>query len=65
MAITYTDNFGFPLLESGSNGWDAALNGALEAIDLHLWQNRNPSISIDGTLMVSYLQRNVVLRYQA
>jgi hypothetical protein len=61
MAISYTDNFEFPLLESGSNRWDAVINGALESLDLHLWQNRNQVFNLAGNLIVG-INGDVVLR---
>ena len=42
MAISYTDNFSFPLLGSGSDGWDAVMNGMLVDIDKLIAEARNP-----------------------
>ncbi len=44
MSISYTDNFNFPLLEFGSDGWDAVMNGMLIDLDLALAEARNPLI---------------------
>jgi len=44
MATTYTDNYAFPLLESGSDGWDAVMNGMLETVDRVLAEASNPLI---------------------
>lgn len=44
MAISYTDNFSFPLLDTGSDGWDAVMNGMLVNLDRLLAETRNPLI---------------------
>ena len=44
MATTYTDNFSFPLLGSGSADWDAVINGMMEKLDKLLAEARNPLI---------------------
>lgn len=44
MAISYTDNFNFPLLDFNSDGWDAIMNGMLVDVDLLLAEARNPLI---------------------
>jgi len=44
MAISYTDNFNFPLLDSGSGGWDATFNGMLVDMDRLMAEARNPLI---------------------
>lgn len=44
MAISYTDNFRFPLLDVGSDGWDAVMNGMLIDVDKLLAEARNPLI---------------------
>ena len=64
MAITYTTNYLFPLLESGSDGWDAVMNGLTEIYDRMFWQRANPVVSITGEIVVSYIRKGVVLRYQ-
>lgn len=44
MAISYTDNFRFPLLDAGSDGWDAVMNGMLVEVDRLLAEARSPLI---------------------
>ena len=44
MATSYTDNFSFPLLDTGSGGWDAVMNGMLVDVDNLLAEARNPLI---------------------
>ncbi len=44
MAISYTTNFNFPLLESGSDGWDAVINGMLIDMDKLMAEASNPLI---------------------
>ena len=44
MTISYTTNFSFPLLESGSDGWDAVMNGMLVEVDRLLAEARSPLI---------------------
>ncbi len=44
MATSYTENFSFPLLESGSGGWDATINGMLVDMDRLMAEARNPLI---------------------
>jgi len=61
MAISYTDNFQFPLLDTGSDGWDAVMNGMLVDVDRLLAEARNPFIwdgntsgKIDGSELLTY-----------
>lgn len=49
MATSYTDNFSFPLLEAGSDGWDAVMNGMLTDLDKLLAEARDPLIWDDNT----------------
>lgn len=55
MAISYTDNFGFPLLDSGSDGWDAVINGMLVDMDRAMAETRNPLIW-DDTIVLGKLE---------
>jgi len=65
MAITYSDNYSFPLLDSGSDGWDATMNGFIEDVDRMMWQRANPLVSMDSeAVMVSYIRKGIILRYQ-
>ena len=38
MTTTYTTHFDFPLLEAGSDGWDAVINGMFTDLDALLYQ---------------------------
>ena len=49
MATTYTDNFSFPLLGSGSDDWDAVINGMIETIDIEIKAAQSPLIWDDNT----------------
>lgn len=44
MAISYTHNFNFPLLDSGSDGWAATINGMITDLDRLMAEARNPLI---------------------
>ena len=44
MTISYTDNFQFPLLDTGSGNWGAGINGMLETVDRVLGESANPLI---------------------
>ena len=44
MAISYTDNFGFPLLDTGSSNWGAGINGALERLDVEVKAAQTPLV---------------------
>ncbi len=50
MTISYTPNFLFPLLDTGSDNWGSGVNGMLETIDRVLAEFSNPLIwEDDGT----------------
>lgn len=49
MAISYTDNFNFPLLDTGSDGWAAVINGMLVDVDKLLAEASDPLIWDDNT----------------
>jgi len=53
MTISYTDNFNFPLLDSGSDGWDAVMNGMLVDVDRLVAESRNPLIWEDTVVIGS------------
>jgi len=44
MATSYSTYFNFPLLEAGSDGWDAAMNGMIVDLDKLLAEARSPLI---------------------
>lgn len=61
MAISYTDNFSFPLLDSGSDGWSAVINGMITDLDRLMAEARNPLIwdgntsgRIDGSEVLTF-----------
>ncbi len=64
MAITYTDNFSLPLLESGSDGWDAVMNGMLETVDLELKAAQTPIVLLSSqAIVVSLRLGEVILKH--
>jgi len=44
MATSYSTHFDFPLLEAGSDGWDAVINGMIMYMDRLMAEARNPLI---------------------
>lgn len=63
MAISYTDNFNFPLLEAGSDGWDAVMNGMLVDVDIELKAAQSPIILTSGEIVVSLRLGEIVLKH--
>ena len=63
MAISYTDNFNFPLLEAGSDGWDAVMNGMLVDLDTELKAAQTPIILTSGELLISMRLHEVMLKH--
>ena len=63
MAISYTDNFNFPLLEAGSDGWDAVINGMLTDLDIELKAAQTPIILTSGELLISMRLHEVMLKH--
>ena len=63
MAISYTDNFNFPLLEAGSDGWDAVINGMLTDLDIELKAAQTPIILTSGELLISMRLGEVILKH--
>jgi hypothetical protein len=53
MATSYTTNFSFPLLETGSDGWMATINGMLVDMDIELYKAQHPIVNRSGEIMVS------------
>ena len=51
MAISYTDNFKFALLGTGSSNWGAVTNAMLEKVDLELKAAQTP-ISLLSTQQI-------------
>jgi len=63
MAISYTDNFGFALLESGSDGWDAEINNVLTVLDTELKAAQTPIILTTGEIIVSRRLGEIILKH--
>ena len=63
MAITYTDNFNFPLLDSGSDGWAATINGMLTDLDTELKAAQTPIMLMTGELVISRRLGEVILKH--
>ena len=63
MTISYTDNINFPLLEAGSDGWDAVINGMLVDVDRLLAEARNPLIWDDKGQLAWDTDSTSVLTY--
>jgi len=60
MAVSYTTNHNFPLLDDNARNWMAVINGVFEDLDSYLWQNRNilthngeVVVGTDGTVVLS------------
>lgn len=63
MAISYTDNFSFPLLEAGSDGWDAVINGMLTDLDVELKAAQSPIVLTSGEVVVSLRLHEILLKH--
>lgn len=63
MAISYTTNFSFPLLDAGSDGWDAAINGMITDMDIELKAAQTPIILTSESLVISKRLHEVVLKH--
>ena len=63
MSISYTDNFNFPLLEAGSDGWDAVINGMLTDLDIELKAAQTPIILTSGEIVISKRLGEVLLKH--
>lgn len=63
MSISYTNNFDFPLLDTGSDGWDAVMNGMLTDLDIELKAAQSPIILTSGEVVVSKRLGEIVLKH--
>lgn len=63
MAISYTDNFSFPLLDAGSDGWDAVMNGMLTDLDIELKAAQTPIMLTSGEIVISKRLGEVLLKH--
>ena len=60
MAISYTDNFSFPLLDSKAKNWGAVINGILEDLDIELYKAQHPIVNRSAEIMVSIVNGMVI-----
>ena len=64
MAISYTDNFLFPLLDTGASNWGAGINGALETLDVEVKAAQSPLVSLlNDQILISRLNGEIVLQH--
>ena len=64
MTISYTDNFVFPLLDTGSSNWGAGINGMLETVDLELKAAQTPIILMSNSqILVNKRLGTVLLKH--
>ncbi len=63
MTISYTTNFGFPLLEAGSDGWDAVINGMITDLDIETKAAQTPIVLTTGVLVISKRLGEVLLKH--
>jgi len=52
MTIAYTENYLFPLLDTGSGNWGAGVNGMLETVDRVIAEASNPLTWDDTELLI-------------
>lgn len=65
MAISYTDNFEFALLDTGSSNWGAVTNSMLEKVDLELKAAQTPIslLSTQATLIQRSTGETILKHY--
>lgn len=63
MAISYTDNFGFALLEGGSDGWDPEINSVLTDLDIEVKAAQTPIILTSVEIVASRRLGEVILKH--
>ena len=61
MAISYTDNFAFALLDTGSSNWGAVINAMLETVDLELKAAQSPIILMSNSQILVCKRLGTVL----
>jgi hypothetical protein len=66
MTISYTDNFGFPILDTGSSNWGAGFNGTLEKLDVEIKAAQTPLVlkSTLDNLVIMATGETVLQHYQ-
>ena len=60
MAISYTTNFNFPLVDDGCENWMAVINGILEDMDIEIYKAQHPMVNLAGEVMVSIVGGMVI-----
>lgn len=63
MAISYTDNFNFPLVDDACQNWGAIWNGVMQDLDVEMKAAQTPIILMNGQVVVSMRLREVVLKH--
>lgn len=63
MAISYTDNFQFPLLDDATENAGAVFNGVLEDLDTEVAAAQNPIMLTSGEVLVSKRLGQVILKH--
>lgn len=63
MTISYTNNFNFPLLDVGSDGWAATINGMITDLDTELKAAQTPIMLMTGEIVVSRRLGEVMLKH--
>lgn len=62
MAISYTDNFNWPLLDDGSGNSGAVWNGIAEDLDIEVYTAQHPIVNRSGETIISFAQGEVVFK---
>lgn len=62
MATTYTENFQFPKLDTGSSNYGSVVNGMLETMDTEIFKAQNPMVNRSGEVLVSLVNGTVMLK---
>ena len=64
MTISYTDNFEFALIDTGSSNWGSVTNSMLERVDLELKAAQTPIILLSTQdVVVSRRLGEVILKH--
>jgi hypothetical protein len=64
MAIAYTTNYNFPLLDDGGKNWGAVNNGVLTDLDRYIWQCFHAVVDKSaGDVVVSLITGEVIFEY--
>jgi hypothetical protein len=62
MAITYTDNFNFPLPSDTTENWGAIFNGIMAKIDLELKAAQSIIVNRSGSVITCFRLGEVITR---